>query len=138
MKYLAAALGFAALGACASLEPEPCSADWIQWKTEQTLKPFAAEHRGLISDLRGFSKNLDNPGPVTMLRMASKLDDFRDLASDFQDGVMPELRLAADQCGSPAKFVPAFTTFLRDEGVEEDMLAWVETLGALAVEQSES
>lgn len=126
------------LTACASLEPEPCTAEWVQWKTDQVLTPFAQDNRGLINDLRDFSQNLEDPGPFTMLRMASKLQEFQDLATDFQTDIMPELEAAVDQCGSPAQFVPAFTNFLREQGVEEEMLVWVEAVGTLAVQQQES
>lgn len=126
------------LTACASLEPDPCTTEWVQWKTDQVLTPFARDNRGLISDLRDFSQSLENPSPFTMLRMAAKLQEFQDLATDFQTDIMPELEAAVDQCGSPAQFVPAFTSFLREQGVEEEMLVWVETLGTLAVQQQES
>ncbi|MEL6474485.1 MAG: hypothetical protein AAFQ21_10405 [Pseudomonadota bacterium] len=138
LKSIAGALALLSISACASLEPEPCSAEWVQWKTDRVLGSFAADNRGLINDLRDFSENLDDPGPLTMMRMASKLDDFRDLATDFQSNVMPELEAAIDQCGTPAKFVPAFTSFLRDEGVEEDMLDWIELIGEFAVSRDEA
>ncbi|MEO1101540.1 MAG: hypothetical protein AAFW65_06810 [Pseudomonadota bacterium] len=126
------------LTACASLEPEPCTAEWVQWKTDRVLTPFAQDNRGLINDLRDFSQDLEDPGPFTMLRMAVKLEEFQNLAGDFQTDIMPELEAAVDQCGSPAKFVPAFTNFLREQGVEEEMLVWVEAVGTLAIQQQES
>lgn len=126
------------LTACASLEPEPCTTEWVQWKTDRVLTPFAQDNRGLINDLRDFSQNLEDPGPFTMLRMAVKLQEFQDLATDFQTDIMPELEAAIDQCDSPAQFVPAFTNFLREQGVEEEMLVWVEAVGTLASQQQDS
>ena len=49
---------------------------------------------------------------------------------------MPELQSAVEQCGTPEKFIPAFTGFLRDEGIDEEMLKWIDTLGTLAIDQS--
>ena len=135
-RLIAASFGLMTLAACATLEPEPCTAEWVEWKTDRVLGSFARDHRGLISDLRDFSKNLEDPGPLTLLRMASKVEDFQALAEDFQGNIMPELETAVAQCGTPEKFIPAFTGFLRNEGVEDDMLVWVETLGALAISSS--
>lgn len=138
MKYLIAAAAPLALAACASLQPEPCTTEWVEWKTDQVLTPFARDNRGLIRDLRDFSQDMRDPGPITLMLMASKLDDFRDLATDFQDDVLPELRAAVDTCGEPAQFVPAFTGFLRKQGVEEDMLVWIDAIGAAAAAQSDT
>lgn len=130
--FVIAALAPALLCGCASLEPEPCTAEWVEWKTDAIFTPFADAHRGTVKDLADFSRKLDKPGPFTMIMMASKIDDLNDLAEDFQTEIAPELKAAADQCGDPKPFVESFSNFLRREGVEEDLLIWVETLGAVA------
>ena len=138
MKRFIALPALAALAACASLEPEPCSAEWVRWKTDQTLQPFAREHRGMIDALRDFSTGLEEPGPLTIMRIAARMEDFRRLAEDFQSDVMPELEAAVRQCGTSAEFVPAFADFLREEGVEEEMVGWIELIGEFAASQAES
>ena len=131
-----ASIGLVALSACASMEPEPCSTEWVEWKTDRVLGSFARQNRGIVNDLRNFSTELKDPGPLTLFLMASRLDEFRALAEDFQQDVMPELQSAVEQCGTPEKFIPAFTGFLRDEGIDEEMLKWIDTLGTLAIDQS--
>ena len=134
---IAALMAITSLSGCASIEPEPCSAEWIEWKSERVLHKFARQNRGLVRDLRKFSKNMEEPSALQMLQMASRIDDFKKLAVSFEKTVLPELNAAAAQCGDPATFIPAFTQFLRDQGVEEEMLKWVTTFGAIAIEASQ-
>ena len=135
-RLIAASIGLMALSACASTRPEPCSVEWVEWKTDRVLGSFARQNRGIVTDLRDFSHKLEDPGPLTLFQMITKLDDFRALAEDFEIDVMPELKTAIDQCAAPEKFIPAFTGFLRKEGVNEDMLEWVDTLGEMVIEKS--
>ncbi|MCF6329355.1 MAG: hypothetical protein L3J02_06110, partial [Henriciella sp.] len=79
-----------------------------------------------------------NAGPMTMLRIPAMIEDFKTLATEFEHVALPELNAAIDQCGSAEKLIPAFTSFLRKEGVGEDVLEWVELLGAFAVDDSMS
>lgn len=135
-RIIAACVGLAAFSACASFEPEPCSAEWVEWKTDRVLGSFAAQNRRTINELIDFSGRLEDPGPLVLFQMATRLDDFQALAENFEADVMPELKSAIDQCGTPDKFIPAFTGFLRKEGVAEDMLIWIYALGSVALEQS--
>jgi len=125
-----AAAAFALVSACAT-QPEPCTPEWVQWKSDKVLRSFAIEHRGFIRDLRKFEGKLKDPGPLTMMRIVGLADDAADVIEDFQGDVMPELRSAYNQCGSVEKLMPTFTKFLRQEGVSEDTLKWVEGLGAM-------
>ena len=131
-RLIAASAGLIVLTACASYRPEPCSTEWVEWKTERVLSKFARQHRTVVNDLREFSHKLENPGPLTLFQMAARVEDFKTLAEDFEAAVLPELRSAVDQCGTPEKFIPAFTGFLRKEGFDEKMLEWIDTLGEVA------
>ena len=70
------------------------------------------------------------------LQMATLADDFLALARDFDRIVMPELNDAVAQCSEPRNFVPAFTQFLRKEGVDNDVIEWVEVLGYVAINRN--
>lgn len=135
MKSTAVLMSLAVLGACATT-PEPCTPEWVEWKTEKVLTRFAIANRSEVRRLRDFSETLQNDdiGPLTALQIPGMIDDFKDLAHGFEDRVLPELSAAADQCGSVQALAPAFTTFLRKEGVGEDVLEWVELLTVIAIE----
>lgn len=126
---VAAGLG---LSGCATLEPEPCSGDWVKWRTDQVTRDFRQQFGGEIRDLASFSKQLENPSPFTLLQMAGRLQGFETMARDFGSNVMPELRSAIDQCGTPTKFVGAFSDLLREQGVDGQVLDWVEATAVLA------
>lgn len=130
IRFTIAAGAIALMSACAT-QPKPCTPEWVQWKSEKVMKSFAFEHRGFIRDLRKIEGNLKDPNPLAMMRLIGLADDVADVVEDFQADVMPELRAAYNQCGSVDKLMPTFTKFLRQEGVSEDTLKWVEGLGAL-------
>jgi len=130
IRYAVAAASFALVSACAT-QPDPCTPEWVQWKSEKVLKSFAFQNRGFIKDLRNIEGQLKNPGPLMALRVIGLADDVADVVEDFQEDVMPELRSAYAECGSVEKLMPTFTKFLRQEGISEDTLKWVEGLGAL-------
>ncbi|MEM1105877.1 MAG: hypothetical protein AAGH87_05760 [Pseudomonadota bacterium] len=127
---LAAALVFS-LGACASLEPEPCTPAWVDAQTEAVLVPFAREYRSEIAVLRDLSGNLDNPGPLTALRMVGQAETLAAMFEDFQDRALPRLEAALDECDAPGEAAGLLVAMLEREGVEGDVLAWIETLGVL-------
>ena len=133
--WTAAILSTALLGACATT-PEPCTPEWVEWKTEKVLTRFALANRGEVNRLRNFSEDLqsDNIGPLIALQIPGMIDDFKDLAESFEANALPALNAAADQCGGVQTLAPAFATFLRKEGVGEDVLEWVELITVLAIE----
>jgi hypothetical protein len=126
-KIALASLGLAALAACASVEPKPCTAEWVDYKTEKVLKNFASNNRGMINDLRRLQGKDGEVDPFVAIQLASKTRQIQKFADTFQTIVMPELELALDRCGD-AELVPAFTEFLRGEGVGDDTLEWVAPL----------
>ncbi|MEP1143159.1 MAG: hypothetical protein ABJH52_05530 [Henriciella sp.] len=135
MKIKASLLTIALLGACATT-PEPCTPEWVEWKSEKVLKRFAIANRSEVNRLRNFSETLqaDDIGPLTALQIPGMINDFKELAGEFEDNVLPELNAAVDQCGGVQQLAPALTTFLKDEGVGEDVLEWVELLTVIAID----
>ena len=118
-----------AVTACATT-PEPCTPEWAQWKAEKVLTPFAIKHRGFIRDLRKMEGQFDNPSLLAIAQIALIADDAGDVFGDFQEDVIPELRSAYAQCGSAEALMPTFTKFLRQEGVSDDAIKWIEGLAA--------
>lgn len=135
MRLAAGLIGLAMLGACATT-PEPCTPEWVEWKSEKILSRFALANYSEVKRLRDFSETLegDDIGPLVALQIPGMIEDFKVLASDFEADVLPALNDAVDECGSIQALAPALTQFLRDEGVGEDVLEWVELLTVIAVE----
>lgn len=117
------------VSACAT-QPEPCTPEWVQWKAEKTLRPFAIEHRGFIRDLRKMEGQFDSPSLLAIAQIARIADDAGEVFKDFQDDVVPDLKAAYAQCGSVDALMPTFTKFLRQEGVSDEAIKWVEGLAA--------
>ena len=124
-----------ALAACASLEPEPCTSDWVKWQTNEITSDFRRDYGEQIRDLAQFSRQLENPSPLLLLQMSARVAEFQDMATNFSDTVMPQLRGAIDQCGTPTKFVSAFSGLLAEQGVDATVLEWVEDT-ALLIEKN--
>ena len=135
MRLAAGLIGLAMLGACATT-PEPCTPEWVEWKSEKILSRFALTNYSEVRRLRDFSETLqeDDIGPLTALQIPGMIEDFKVLARDFEADVLPALNAAVDECGSVQALAPALTQFLRDEGVGEDVLEWVELLTVIAVD----
>ena len=135
MRLTLGLIGLAMLGACTTT-PEPCTAEWVEWKSEKILTRFAIANYSEVERLRDFSETLqdDEIGPLTALRIPGMINDFKELASDFETDVLPELNAAVEECGSVQALAPALTEFLRDEGVGEDVLEWVELLTVVALD----
>ena len=122
-RFAAILLGLTCLTACASVEPEPCTAEWVDYKTDKVLKKFASNNRGMINDLRRLQNADGDVDPFVAMQLLSKKKIER-FADTFQTIVVPELQAAVDQCGD-AELIPAFTEFLRNEGVGDATLQWV-------------
>lgn len=127
MIRFAAAAAILAVSACAT-QPEPCTAEWVQWKSEKVLRSFAIQHRGFLRDLQKMEGQFDSPSLLAVARIARIADDAGDVIEGFNEDVLPELQLAYEQCGSVEKLMPAFTKFLRQEGVDDKTIQWVEGL----------
>ncbi len=131
LKFFFAALCLVASTACATA-PKPCTAEWIDYRTEAVLRKFAVENRSLVSDLRELVRADGDVDPVRAILLAAKASDIQKFARSFETIVIPEIDSAIAQCGTNADFVPAFTEFLRREGVRQEALDWVGPILALA------
>ncbi|MEX1250959.1 MAG: hypothetical protein WEA77_07170 [Hyphomonas sp.] len=127
----AALIAATSLGACAT-SPEPCTRAWVEYRTDRILSRFAGENRGLVSDLRQLIRADADVDPVQAILLAAKADDLRRFANSFDRIVIPELQSAVGQCGNNPDFIPAFTEFLRREGVPETALQWVGPIMAVS------
>ena len=54
------------LAACATRVPEPCTAEWIDYKTDKVLHKFAARNRGLINDFRKLTREGGSVDPLVL------------------------------------------------------------------------
>ncbi len=124
-------LGGLALTGCATLEPEPCTPEWVDYKTDQILDPFVRKHRSEFRTLRDLSGQLEDPGVYTTLRLASQAGAIVEMAEDFTQSAVPEIQAAVAQCARPRQASELLVALLRREGVEGDVIAWVEALGIL-------
>lgn len=124
--------GLLSLGACASLEPDPCTPEWVDYKTDQILDPFVREYRSEIAVLRDLSGEIDNPSVLTAFRMAGQADTIALMFEDFQERAVPQIQAAVAQCQEPRLASQLLIGMLEREGVEGDVLAWIEALGVLA------
>ena len=130
MRLTLAAMAFAFLGACAT-QPQPCTPEWIDYRTTRILSKFAYENRGLVNDLRQLTRADGRVDPMRTVLLAGRSDELQTCYRSFNTIVVPELNSALQQCGRHENFVPAFTEFLRREGVPEASLEWVGPILAL-------
>ncbi len=126
------------LGACASVEPEPCTPQWVDWQKERIFDPFVSEYRREISSLRDLQGNLDQPGMMTAFQMAGLIEKLPRMAEDFRSNVVPSIQAAVATCSQPEKASTLLADMLRREGVGDDVLVWVETLGLLVERQRQT
>ena len=118
------ALATCPLAACVTA-PEPCTQEWVEYKTDHILGEFASDNRGLINDLKRITNDEGDLNTFATMHLMSRTDDLQNFADSFQNVVLPELELALVECGQSEQFAPALTGFLRDEGVDEEALQWV-------------
>ena len=100
------------------------------------LKKFASNNRGMINDLRRLQNADGDVDPFVAMQLLSKKNQIERFADTFQTIVVPELQAAVDQCGD-AELIPAFTEFLRNEGVGDATLQWVGPLIGLMQDMRE-
>jgi hypothetical protein len=124
-RLAAIALCLLPLVACATVEPKPCTAEWVDYKTDKVLRKFAGENRALIDDFRKLARQDGDVDPFVAIALARKSDRIQKFADSFNRVVLPELEAALDQCGRQEEFVPAFTSFLQKEGVSDEAISWI-------------
>ena len=131
----AAILMMPAMSACATA-PEPCTAEWFDWKTERILGGFVYDHRKQIDDLReqaprmfGAEGGLQELAPSSMLILTAI--GALDLVIDFAGEAWPDITDAVAECSSAPDASRLFADMLRREGVDERAVRAIEDLGGL-------
>ena len=132
------AVAFAAVAlstsACASFEPDPCTPEWVEWKKDRILSEFARSHRSEIRTLRSLRETFDG-GDVSAFEVAGvalAAPRLGQMAQDFVDLTVPEVRTALVQCGWNGGATPLFVEMLRDDGFDEQTIAFAQQLGPIA------
>lgn len=135
MKRAAAALAAIVLGAsgCATT-PEPCTSEWVSWKTERLIADFVREHPRAFNDARNASAPLaaadrDEKGNISMMVLTAA--GLVTLAADFMSDLWPEVDDALSQCATSPRAAQLFADILRDQGVDERAAQAAEQLGLL-------
>ena len=133
---LAAALALIAsvLAAGCATGPKPCTAEWVDWKSERLFDEFARGHRKEIDELRRATAGLDPSGeksPAQIASMALIGARVVVLGADFLSETVPEVNKAVSQCGTAPKATQLFASLLRREGFSPETVDAIEELGVL-------
>ncbi len=123
-----------AMSGCASM-PEPCTAEWVHWKTERFVADFVRGHQKQFADARNSAAMFSSIGgpdtsgniPILVLTAAGVIT----LATDFMSDLWPEVSDALSQCDTSPRAAQLFASILREQGVDERAARAVEDLGLL-------
>jgi hypothetical protein len=122
-----------AVAGCAS-QPKPCTAEWVDWKTDRFFDEFVRDHREDIVDLRNATAHLDPSGKrdaADYAALAVAGAKVLGLAGDFLSDTVPATRQALAQCGTAPKATQLFASLLRREGFSDSAVKAVEDLGVV-------
>ena len=122
-----------AAGGCASM-PEPCTSEWVRWKTDRFVADFVNDHREEFGEARNASgllagADLSQSGNIPMFILGAA--GLVTLASDFMNDLWPEVGDALSECDTAPRAAQLFASILRDQGVDERAAQAVEKLGLL-------
>lgn len=138
MKHSLAVAALALTVGCAT-QPKPCTAEWIDWKSERLFDEFARDHRKQIDELRQATTGLDPTGEKSPAQIASlALTGARAvvLGANFFRETVPEVNKAVSQCGTAPKATQLFASLLRREGFSPETVDAIEDLGVLLDRES--
>lgn len=135
-RVIAAGLLATILGAagCATT-PEPCTSEWVHWKTERFVAKFVNDHQKEFRDARNSAAlfagvgGLDTSGGIPTMILAA--GGMISLASDFMTDLWPEVSDAVSECDTAPRATQLFASILREQGVDERAAKAVEDLGLL-------
>jgi hypothetical protein len=135
-RTLSAAVLMAPILVGCATAPEPCTAEWFDWKTERVLGEFAYDHRREIGNLRDQAALLLGPGagserPALGLDMLLTAIGAMQLVGDFAQYAWPEITDAVSECGTAPDASRLFADMLRREGVDERAVRAIEDMGQL-------
>lgn len=132
---LAALAALPILSGCNTM-PEPCTAEWFDWKTERIVADFVQDHRREINDLRaqaplmfGPEGGLEEIAPTSMMVLTAI--GAVQLVLDFANDAWPEITEAVGECSSAPDASRLFADMLRREGVDDRAVRAIENLGNL-------
>ena len=133
--FAAALLALPVLSGCNTM-PEPCTAEWFDWKTERILGGFVYDHRKQIDDLReqaprmfGPEGGLEQIAPTSLLILTAI--GALDLVVDFGNDAWPQITDAVSECATAPDATRLFADMLRREGVDGRAVRAIEDLGGL-------
>lgn len=132
--YRLSALGVASLllvTGCASVELDPCSKAGIEQRIDASLKSFSRENRGDINDIKKAAQYLDGGTVTGAMKLYFAVDAVERLVENFRDDVVPDVQQITQQCGTSENVRELFFDFLRDEGVNKEVLTWAENLSSI-------
>ena len=135
-RVIAAGLAATVLGAagCATT-PEPCTSEWVHWKTERFVADFVKGHQKEFSNARNATAmfsgvgGIDTSGGIPMLILTAA--GVASLASDFMNDLWPEFRDAVSECDTAPRAAQLFASILREQGVDDRAAKAIEDLGLL-------
>jgi hypothetical protein len=133
--FAAAILAMPILASCATM-PEPCTAEWFDWKTERIIGQFAYDHRDEIGRLRDIAPALlggdSGTGQLgSQLTLLFTAVGVAKMVSDFGNYAWPEISSAVAECSAPPQASRLFADMLRREGVDDRAVRAIEELGLL-------
>jgi hypothetical protein len=121
------------LGACAT-EPEPCTSEWYDWKTERIVADFANDHRGDLTELKDTVARFTGPTDTSLGNIATTASIVAKatvIGASFLGDAFPEIKQAVGQCGTAPTATRFFASLLRREGFDERAVKAVEDLGLM-------
>jgi len=134
-RAIAAGLVAMILGAACATTPEPCTSEWVHWKTERFVAKFVNDHQKEFRDARNSAAlfagvgGIDTSGGIPTMILAA--GGMISLASDFMTDLWPEVRDAVSECDTAPRATQLFASILREQGVDERAAKAVEDLGLL-------
>jgi hypothetical protein len=126
--------GAMSVSGCATT-PEPCTSEWVHWKTERFVADFVRGHAKQFNDARNATAMFSGAGgintsagiPAMILTAAGVIT----LATDFMSDLWPEVSDALSQCDTAPRAAQLFASILREQGVDERAARAVEDMGLL-------
>ena len=131
---IACGLAIVAANGCA-LGPKPCTAEWVDWKTERIINDFARDHTKQIASIRHLGGMFDS-GKTDLsggkgLQVALAAIGGLSLIADFAHDAAPKARDAMSECSTAPKAAQLFASMLRREGVDEKTVKAIQDVGVL-------
>ena len=135
-RLIAASLAIVVLGApgCATT-PEPCTSEWVHWKTERFVADFVNGHQKEFRDARNSAAmfsgmgGIDTSGGIPLMILTA--GGVLTLASDFMNDLWPEVSDAVSECDTAPRAAQLFASILREQGVDERATKAIEDMGLL-------